>query len=74
MTSSLGRHLISFKKSVHKQGTAKAFDNRSRSKNLKPNKSRGEGQFDLPPPLKASRVKQKGDISQSIHKLRDLLR
>ena len=35
---------------------AKAFDNRSRSKNLKPKKSRG-GQFD-PPPLKASRVNQ----------------
>ena len=36
---------------------AKAFDNRSRSKNLKPKISRGGGgQFD-PPPLKASRVK-----------------
>ena len=35
---------------------AKAFDNRSRSKNLKPKKSKGGGQFD--PPLKASRVKQ----------------
>ena len=35
---------------------AKAFDNQSRSKNLKPKKSRG--QFDPPPPsLKASRVK-----------------
>ena len=33
---------------------AKAFVNRSRSKNLKPKKSRG-GQFD-PPRLKASRV------------------
>ena len=36
---------------------AKAFDNQSRSKNLKPKKSRGWGQFDPPPPpLKASRV------------------
>ena len=36
---------------------AKAFDNRSRSINLKPKNSRG-GQFDTPPPppLKASRV------------------
>ena len=37
---------------------AKVFDNRSRSKNLKPKKSRGEGQFDSPPlPFNASRVK-----------------
>ena len=36
---------------------AKAFDNQSRRKNLKPKKLRGGGQFNSPPPLKASRVK-----------------
>ena len=34
-----------------------AFDNRSSSKNLKPNNRGGGGQFDHPPALEASRVK-----------------
>ena len=43
---------------TNKEQLCQSFDNRSRSKNLKPKKSRGGGQFD-PPPLKASRVNTK---------------
>ena len=46
---------------IYYYSCAKAFDNRSRSKNLKPNKIEGGGvnltpPFPPPPPLKASRV------------------
>ena len=41
---------------------AKAFDNRSRSKNLKPKKLTGGGQFD-PPPLKASRISEDSNFT-----------
>ena len=40
---------------------AKAFDNRPRSKNLKPKRSRA-GQFD-PPPLKASRISEDSNFT-----------
>ena len=45
---------------------AKAFDNRSRSKNLKP-KNRGGCQFDPLPPLKASRVKLLAESLNYVH-------
>ena len=42
---------------------AKAFDNQSRSKNLKPKNSRGGGQFDPPPPSRLIGLKEIDRIS-----------